>query len=405
MASPLDDKTRSIITACVPALEAHGLAITTEMYRRLLANPDIRDLFNMSHQKDGEQPRALALAVLAYARNIDNLGVMAGAVERIAEKHVGLNILPEHYPYVADALLGAIAHVLGDAATPEIMDAWGKAYWFLAEILIGREEQIYVSHAAAPGGWVGWRPFRVSRRVVESETVTSFELVPQDGRPVMRHVPGQYLSFRLDVPGHGAERRNYSISSAPGSASYRISVRRIDNGVVSDWLHDSVKEGTVLQVSAPAGDFTLGDPAPASIVFLSAGVGLTPFMSMLGALDASTARIPVRFVHTTRTPGTEAFGPAIRDLAARGMLRADIFYSRATPQAAQDATGVTLHAGRMTPAWLTQEIDRAATYYICGPDGFMRDTVATLKAAGVPDSHIRYEFFGSAADAALPGAA
>ncbi|ARW18566.1 Nitric oxide dioxygenase (plasmid) [Komagataeibacter europaeus] len=88
----------------------------------------------------------------------------------------------------------------------------------------------------------------------------------------MRHVPGQYLSFRLDVPGYGSERRNYSISSAPGSRSYRISVRRIDNGVVSDWLHDSVHEGTVLQVSAPAGDFTLGNPAPAPIVFLSAGL-------------------------------------------------------------------------------------------------------------------------------------
>lgn len=119
MTSPLDDKTRGIIKACVPALEAHGLAITTEMYRRLLANPDIRDLFNISHQKDGEQPRALALAVLAYARNIDNLGAMAGAVERIAEKHVGLNILPEHYPYVADALLGAIAHVLGMPQHPK----------------------------------------------------------------------------------------------------------------------------------------------------------------------------------------------------------------------------------------------------------------------------------------------
>ncbi|KON63317.1 flavohemoprotein [Komagataeibacter europaeus] len=402
MASPLDDKTRSIIKACVPALEAHGLAITTEMYRRLLANPDIRDLFNISHQKDGEQPKALALAVLAYARNIDNLGAMAGAVERIAEKHVGLNILPEHYPYVADALLGAIAHVLGDAATPDIMDAWGKAYWFLAEILIGREEQIYVAHAAAPGGWVGWRPFRVSRRTVESETVTSFELAPVDGKPVMRHVPGQYLSFRLDVPGYGSERRNYSISSAPGSNAYRISVRRIDNGVVSDWLHDSVQEGTVLQVSAPAGDFTLGNPAPAPIVFLSAGSGLTPFISMLGALDAAAAT-GVRYIHTTRTPATEAFGPYIRDLAAKGMLRADLFYSRATPQAAQDATGVTTHAGRMTPAWLTHEIDRSASYYICGPDSFMRDAIATLKAGGVPESQIRFEFFGSAADAALVG--
>ena len=152
MPSPLDTKTLLIIKACVPALDAHGLDITQEMYKRLLSNPDIRDLFNMSHQKDGEQPKALALAVLAYARNIDNLGALGGMVERIAEKHVGLNILPKHYPYVADALLGAIAQVLGDAATPEILEAWGKAYWFLADILMGREKQIYEEHAATPGG-------------------------------------------------------------------------------------------------------------------------------------------------------------------------------------------------------------------------------------------------------------
>lgn len=123
---------------------------------------------------------------------------------------------------------------------------------------------------------------------------------------------------------------------------------------------------------------------------------------MLGALDAGAAT-GVRYIHTTRTPGTEAFGPYIRALAAKGMLCADLFYSRATPEAAQDATGVTTHAGRMTPAWLAQEIDRAVTYYICGPDGFMRDTIATLKAGGVPESQIRFEFFGSAADAALVG--
>ncbi|MBV1834496.1 NO-inducible flavohemoprotein [Novacetimonas pomaceti] len=405
MASPLDDRTRAIISACVPALQAHGLAITTEMYCRLLSNADIRGLFNMSHQRDGEQPRALALAVLAYARNIDNPGALSAMVERIAQKHAGLNILPQHYPYVAEALLGAIAHVLGDAATPEIMEAWGKAYWFLAEILIGREEQIYVAHAAAPGGWVGWRAFRVSARRAESADVTSFELVPQDGGPVMRHVPGQYLGFRLDVPGTGEECRNYSISSAPDDRHYRISVRRIDKGVVSDWLHDSVAEGTVVQVSAPAGDFTLDSPPQDPIVFLSAGVGLTPFISMLGALDAAGAGTtgPVRYIHGTRGPKAEAFGDYIRDLAARGRIRADIFYSREAPQAGSAPAGVTWHDGRITPQWLKGQIDPRATCYICGPDGFMRDMIATLKEAGVPEARIRYEFFGPAADAALAG--
>ncbi|WP_041249638.1 NO-inducible flavohemoprotein [Gluconacetobacter diazotrophicus] len=400
MASPLDDKTRAIVSACVPALEAHGLAITTEMYRRLLANPEIRDLFNLSHQKDGEQPTALALAVLAYARNIDNPGALGGMVERIAEKHVGLNIRAEHYPFVAEALLGAIAHVLGDAATPEILDAWGKAYWFLADILIGREAQIYDAHAAAPGGWTGWRPFTVRRRTRESETVTSFELVPVDGAPVMRHRPGQYLSFRLDVPGLGSQRRNYSISSKPDDGSYRISVRRIPGGAVSGWLHDDVREGTVLQVSAPAGDFTLADPLPPAIVLLSAGVGLTPMISMLDALAARADAPSIHYIHATRTPDTEAFGRHVRRLAAEGRIRGDVFYSRRAPADGEDA-GTAHHTGRMTMDWLRANLAADATYYVCGPDGFMRDAVSTLKAAGVPAGRVRHEFFGSAHDGAL----
>jgi nitric oxide dioxygenase len=96
------------------------------MYERMFRNEEIRDRFNQSHHcETGSQPKALASAVLAYAQNIDNLGALAPAVERIAQKHVGLNILPEHYPHVAEALRGAIKDVLGDAATDEILAAWG----------------------------------------------------------------------------------------------------------------------------------------------------------------------------------------------------------------------------------------------------------------------------------------
>src|SRR4051794_16257794 len=113
MATALSDKTIDLVKATVPALETHGLAITRRMYERMFQNPDIRDLFNQSHHGEtGSQPKALAVAVLAYARNIDNLGALASRVERIAQKHVGLNILPEHYPAVAEALLGAIKDVL-----------------------------------------------------------------------------------------------------------------------------------------------------------------------------------------------------------------------------------------------------------------------------------------------------
>jgi nitric oxide dioxygenase len=116
MSQTLSERTIALVKTTVPALEAHGLDIVHEMYSRMFQNPEIRDLFNQSHHGEaGSQPRALTTAILAYARNIDNLGALAPAVERIAQKHVGLQILPDHYPHVADALLGAIKAVLGDA--------------------------------------------------------------------------------------------------------------------------------------------------------------------------------------------------------------------------------------------------------------------------------------------------
>ncbi|MBB2206240.1 NO-inducible flavohemoprotein [Gluconacetobacter takamatsuzukensis] len=399
MSAPLDEATRAIVRATVPALKAHGVAITTEMYRRLLARPEIRDLFNLSHQRDGEQPRALALAVLAYAEHIDRLDALGGMVERIAGKHVGLNILPEHYPYVAEALLGAIAHVLGDAATPDILEAWGKAYWFLADILIGREKQIYDAHAAAPGGWTGWRAFRVRARHRETASIVSFELVPVDGGPIARHRAGQYLSFRLEVPGHGAQRRNYSISSVPGADHYRISVRRAEGGVVSPWLHDSVGEGTELQVANPAGDFVLDGTGP--VTFLTAGVGLTPAMAMLGELAQAGGGRRVRYVHGAESEESAAFVADVSALAARGVVTADFFYARESGVAAEGGPGMTRHAGRIDADWVRETLDRAATYYVCGPDSFMRDMVGALRAEKLPAAQIRYEVFGSAADPEL----
>ena len=400
MSPMLDDKTRTIVTACIPALEAHGLSITQEMYRRLLSRPEIRDLFNMSHQKDGEQPKALALAVLAYARNINNLAALGGMVERIAEKHVGLNILPEHYPFVGEALLGAIAHVLGDAATPEIMDAWGKAYWFLADVLIGREQQIYQAHAATPGGWTGWRKFTVRSIVVESSTVCSFVLVPSDNKPVMPHQPGQYLSFRLDIPGHGSQRRNYSISSAPASDHYRLSIRKAEGGVVSSWFHNTVQEGDELLVSAPAGEFVYAPAQDGKTMFLSAGIGLTPFMSALEQIGEQ-AHGAIHFVHGAHAADTQAFAPYVQELAAKGAIKADIFYSTGCPESAQPTPGLSLHSGRITTAWLATQVQPGMHYWVCGPDQFMLEMISALKAQGVSPAQIHYEFFGSASDAQL----
>lgn len=397
MTNTLSDSTIHLVKATVPALQDHGLAITKRMYERMFQNEEIRDLFNQSHHGEtGSQPRALAGAILAYAQNIDNLGALAPAVERIAQKHVGLTILPEHYPHVAEALLGAIRDVLGDAATDEVLAAWGEAYWFLAHVLIGREKAIYTSLASAPGGWNGWRNFRIESKQRESEIITSFVLRPEDGGPVLRHQPGQYLTFWIEVPGQHPLKRNYSISSAPNGETYRISVKREPQGIASSWLHDRIEVGHVLKVAPPAGEFFLNEESPRPVVLLSGGVGLTPMMSMLETIAARHPSKATYYVHGTLNGSTHAMKDRVHSLAeAYPNIEAATFYVEPRPE---DQRGHDYdHEGLITMEWLQANTPlEEAGYYLCGPKPFLRAFVSGLALAGVRSNRIHYEFFGPA---------
>lgn len=143
MSKPLSAETIALVKATAPALQQHGLAITQRMYERLFVNEDVKSMFDQASQESGEQPKRLAAAILAYAQNIDKLESLTAPVMRMAARHVETGVKPEHYPLVAEALLPAIRDVLQDAATDEILAAWGEAYWFLADILIGKEAAIY----------------------------------------------------------------------------------------------------------------------------------------------------------------------------------------------------------------------------------------------------------------------
>lgn len=396
MPNSLSAQTIAIVTATLPALQNSGLAIVHEMYARMFRNPEIRDLFNQSHHGVSDaQPRALAGAILAYAANIENLGALAPAVERIAQKHVGLQILPEHYPHVGQALLGAIQEVLGEAATPEVLEAWAEAYWFLAEILIAREKRVYAEQADTTGGWNGWRDFRVEKVIPESSLITSFILRPVDGGPVMAHRPGQYLSFAFQIPDHPPAKRNYSISSAPNGQTYRISVKAEPQGLVSRWLH-AQPQGTVIKVAAPAGEFFLDRLPRRPVVLLSGGVGLTPMVAMLEWLVEQGSDQPIHYIHGTHDRNTHAMRGHIRDLAARDTaVRVTDFHQ--TPLADEVAGRDFDLAGLITDDWLIANTPAAtADYYICGPRPFLRAAVSALSLAGVASSRIHYEFFGPA---------
>jgi hemoglobin-like flavoprotein len=140
----------AIVKATAPALEQHGVEITTAMYARLLQDPEIAAMFDRAAQESGEQPRRLAGAILAYAKNIDKLQNLGSAVQRMVARHVETGVKAEHYPHVAAALLPAIREVLGaEVATDEVLDAWAEAYWMLADILIAAEAQAYEDAQAA----------------------------------------------------------------------------------------------------------------------------------------------------------------------------------------------------------------------------------------------------------------
>ena len=142
----LDNRTIQIVKSTVPALREHGVEITKTFYKNMFEqNPEVAPMFNMDRQKSGEQPKALAMTVLAAAENIDKLENLSTAVQKIGVRHCDTGVKEEHYPIVGKHLLGAIKEVLKDAATDEVIEAWGKAYEVIAKVFINTEKEIYAS--------------------------------------------------------------------------------------------------------------------------------------------------------------------------------------------------------------------------------------------------------------------
>ena len=141
----LNQKTIDIIKSTVPVLREHGVEITTTFYKRMFENnPEVKAMFNMDRQESGEQPKALAMTVLAAAQNIDNLEAILPAVKKIGSVHVNSYVKPEHYPIVGENLLAAIKEVLKDAATEEVLNAWAEAYEVIAKVFIDVEKDMYI---------------------------------------------------------------------------------------------------------------------------------------------------------------------------------------------------------------------------------------------------------------------
>ena len=410
----LTEHTISIVKSTAPILEEHGEALTRHFYKRMFEkNPEVAPFFNRANQTQGTQQKALAAAICAYAANIDNLEVLGGAVELIAQKHASLQIKPEQYPIVGENLLASIREVLGEGATDEVIQAWAEAYGFLANILIGREKEIYHQHQLAPHGWTGFKTFQVVRKEQESEVITSFYLMPKDGSAVPEFKPGQYITLRVPSPCGHTTMRNYSLSDKPGQPWFRISVKResgrdasTPDGFVSNYLHQGIEVGASLEVGPPCGEFFLDltEQHHRPLVLISAGVGITPTMSMLlSVLEAMPDR-PVFFIHAALNGGTHAFQETVRDLATQHPnLTVHTRYSEATPE--DRARGEFDSEGFVDGPLIESLIPgRDADYYFCGPKPFMLNIYHQLLEWGIPATQVHLEFFGPRQELQRPAA-
>ncbi|PVZ58274.1 NO-inducible flavohemoprotein [Pseudomonas sp. B1(2018)] len=389
----LSAQDRAIVKSTVPLLESGGEALITHFYRMMLSEyPQVRPLFNQAHQASGDQPRALANGVLMYARHIDQLDQLGDLVAKIINKHVALQILPEHYPIVGSCLLRAIAEVLGEEiATPEVIAAWGAAYGQLADILIGAEASVYDQKEQAHGGWRGAREFIVVDKVQESAEITSFYFEPADKGPILEAEPGQYIGMKLILDGEEI-RRNYSLSARANKGQYRISVKREAGGRASNYLHDQMHVGASIQLFPPSGEFTL-TASDKPLVLISGGVGITPTLAMLEA--ALETRRPVHFIHCARNGSVHAFRDWIDGLAERHPQLKRFYCYSEDDGVSPAAHKVGLLSQQQLNAWLPEQRD--LDVYFLGPKGFMASIKRHLKALGVPEKQSRYEFFGPAA--------
>lgn len=386
----LDAQTISTVKATIPALLATGPALTAHFYARLFAHhPELKDIFNMSNQRNGNQREALFNAICAYAANIENLPAILPAVEKIAQKHTSFAVQPEHYQVVGEHLLATLDEMLSPGQA--VLDAWGKAYGVLAGVFIKREEEIYETSAQKPGGWRTPRAFRIADITLQSEVIKSFVLTPVDGQPVADYQPGQYLGVWLRDKGlPDQEIRQYSLTRAPNGKDYRIAVRHEAQGTVSGWLHQQAKVGDEVLLAAPAGDFFLNVSPQTPVALISAGVGQTPMLAMLEALAAQQHPALVQWLHAADNGKTHAFadevtaaGQRLPRFAQHIWYREPQFGDRYQTQGLMDLLPLE-----------SQFSDPATHYYLCGPVGFMQHIAAQLVKMGIGTDRIHYEVFG-----------
>jgi nitric oxide dioxygenase len=389
----LSDSSQAVVSATAAVVAEHAEQITSVFYPKMFAeHPELLRVFNQGNQATGEQSRALASSVVAYAVHLINPDAPSfdHVLRRIAYKHCSLGIRPEQYTIVGRNLMAAVAEVLGDAVTPEVAAAWDEVYWLFAAQLIAAEARIYAASGVEPTRPM--RPFRLIRKIEETADVASFVLEPDDGEPVPETAPGQYVSVFVDLPDGRRQGRQYTVSSTALGTRLQITVRRVrgvngaPDGEVSGFLHDHLAVGDTVDVSAPAGDFVVTE-ADTPLLLASAGAGITTVLPIVEHVAKTQPERTVIVAHADRTAADHALRTTVQHV---GRLLDD--FSSFTWYESVDEGDTKSRKGFMDLNAIDLPAD--VQVFTCGPLPFMRHVRQSLVARGVPADKIRYEVFG-----------
>lgn len=380
----LSEKSRPVIEATLPVIAERIPHITPVFYQDMFeARPDLMDgMFSRSSQREGTQPRALAGSIAMFAQWIVEHpdSYPDEVLSRVAHKHASLGLRPDEYPTVYEHLFGAIAKDLGEAATPEVVEAWTEVYWLMADALIKLEKGLYAQQAND----VVRAPFRLAEREEAGEGVAVLTFEPADDTPMTPAQAGQYVSvFARATDGLLQPRQFTLLPSAPRQR--KVAIKRDPAGEMTPVLLDAAV-GDVLEISNPYGDVTIGgfgDDGSGPLWLFSAGIGITPMIAFVHELAEQQSAREVVAVHSDHSlEGAALFDELVREVSRLKNGRVVSFASE----------GPADVRGRVDAAALDVPAD--AVVYLCGPLPFMQAVRSQLVEAGIPGQRIQYEIFG-----------
>lgn len=381
----LSEKSRPVIEATLPVIAERIPQITPVFYQDMFAaRPDLLNgMFSRSSQLEGTQPRALAGSIGVFAQwLVEHPNSYPDEVlSRIAHKHASLGLQADEYPTVYQHLFGAIAKDLGEAATPEVVEAWTEVYWLMADALIKIEKGLYAGQAndriRAPYTLVSKEP--------AGEGTFDMVIEPADDTPMTPAVPGQYVSVFANAEDGLLQPRQFTLLPSRENQR-RVAVKLDEKGEMTPILH-RLEVGDRIEISNPYGDVTLGafgDDPSAPLWLFSAGIGITPMCAFADQLVREGSEREVVLVNACRSLAAAPLLEETRALVER------LPHGRVITVTSETEEGE--HHGRVDVSAL--DVPDTASVYLCGPLPFMQAVRSDLVAAGVPGKQIQYEIFG-----------